>query len=113
MSIVSKLASLKLVALASMMIFTTSVQADCSTFDLRSINSKDKRELIVVNKAKDRSAKLYWLDFNGKKVLYATIPPLGKHKQSTFRTHPWVVENSLGYCDSVFVVENNVEIIVK
>lgn len=85
----------------------------CSTFGLRLVGSNDERELIVVNTARDRSTDLYWIDFDGQKVHYAEIPPSSQHVQSTFRGHIWIAENSLGYCDSVFIVENNVEIRIK
>ncbi len=87
--------------------------AACNTSDMRSIGSNDGRELIVVNAVGDRSAELYWIDFNGKWIRYATIPPNGRHVQQTFRGHVWASVNSYGYCDIVFTVENNVEIIIK
>lgn len=85
----------------------------CNTEGMRSIGSNDGRELIVVNQVGDRSASLYWIDFEGNKKLYATIPPNGRHVQPTFRGHVWISENSYGYCDVIFTVENNVEIIIK
>ena len=85
----------------------------CSTYGLKSVGSNDQRELIIVNQIHDRSANLYWINFNGEKVHYATIPPMGRHVQQTYAGHVWCSDNSYGYCDIVFVVQNNVEIIIK
>ena len=85
----------------------------CNWGNMRSVGSKDGRELIVVNRVGDRSAKLYWIDFQGLPKLYAEIPPNGRHVQQTYRGHVWVSENSYGYCDVIFTVENNVEIVIK
>lgn len=87
--------------------------APCDTGGLRSAGSNEGRELIVHNQVGDRSASLYWIDFAGQKVLYAEIPPNGRHVQQTYRGHVWISENSYGYCDVIFTVENNVEIIIK
>lgn len=91
----------------------TMAEANCNTAGLRSAASNDARELIVINRVADRSAQLSWVDFNGRLVPYANIPPNGRHVQQTYRGHVWVSVNSYGYCDIVFTVENNVEIIIK
>ena len=45
-----------------------------------------------------REVLTMWLDYNGKPVKYAKIAPGGKHSQSTYVTHPWiVVELSSGF----------------
>ncbi len=87
--------------------------AACNTSGMRSIGSNDGREPVVVSAVGDRSAELYWIDFDGKWVRYATIAPNGRHVQQTFRGHVWASVNSYGYCDIVFTVENNVEIIIR
>lgn len=87
--------------------------AQCNTSGMRSASTNDVRELIVVNAVHDRSADLYWIDFDGNWKKYATIAPNGTHRQQTYRGHVWASVNSYGYCDVVFTVENNVEIIIK
>lgn len=87
--------------------------AQCNTAGMRSAASNDVRELIVVNAVHDRSADLFWIDFDGNWKKYVTIAPNGRHRQQTYRGHVWASVNSYGYCDVVFTVENNVEIIIK
>jgi len=94
-------------------IATTNATAQCNWGAMRSASSNDQRLLTVVNQVSDRTAMLYWIDFNGNKVRYAEIPPYGRHVQQTYRGHVWISENSYGYCDVIFTVENNVEIIIK
>jgi len=107
--------SLTLAAAALIALGTGAAEAAgaCDWGAMRSVGSNEGRELIVVNAVHDRSAKLYWIDFNGQPKLYVEIPPNGRHVQSTYRGHVWVSENSYGYCDVIFTVENNVEIIIK
>jgi len=88
-------------------------QAQCSAYGLTSNPSNVQRQLTIFNNVADRSTTLYWINFDGQKVKYATIPPFGRYKQPTCLGHVWVLENTFGYCDSVFVVENNVLIEVK
>ncbi len=112
----SKLAVAAVIAASAVIAATPNAPAEaaaCNTAGMRSIGSNDGRELIVVNAVGDRSAELYWIDFNGQWVRYATIPPNGRHVQQTFRGHVWASVNSYGYCDVVFTVENNVEIIIR
>lgn len=87
--------------------------AQCNWGSMRSVGSNDTRQLTVINAVGDRTATLSWIDFNGNKVRYAQIPPNGRHVQQTYRGHVWISENSYGYCDIIFTVENNVEIVIK
>ncbi len=88
-------------------------QSACNWGAQRSDGTDTQRELIVVNAVSDRSARLYWIDFDGNPVFYTEIPPNGRHVQGTYYRHVWVVENSYGYCDVIFRVENNLEVVIK
>ena len=102
-------------AAAALGLFATEAVAAgaCRWAGMRSAGSNEARELVVVNQVGDRSARLYWIDFDGQPRFYAEIPPWGRHVQQTYRGHVWVSENSYGYCDVIFTVENNVEIVIK
>lgn len=91
----------------------SAAMAVCDTGGMRSPGTNDQRLITVRNAVPDRSAKLYWIDFQGNKKLYATIPPNGSHTQQTYIGHIWTSENSYGYCDIIFTVQNNAEIIIK
>ena len=95
-----------LITIGVMGVSTIEAEANCSNYGLRSSSSKVKRALTIINAAHDRSANLYWIDFNGQKKHYATIPPLNRQEHSTDNAHVLVVENTYGYCDSVFIVKN-------
>lgn len=63
---------------------------------------------IVVNNKTDATVKLYWLDFNGKRVEYSRggIKAGGSHSQSTYVTHPWVITNANEECLGIYVPED-------
>ena|SRR3990167_633976 len=33
---------------------------------------------------------VYWIDYNGNKTFYKTLPPGGSYEQQTYATHPWL-----------------------
>ena len=92
---------------------TASAQTACNWGMMRSEATDEDRELTVVNRVGDRTANLYWIDFDGNPIFYTSIPPNGRYVQPTLYRHVWVVENSYGYCDVIFTVENNGEIVIK
>jgi len=93
--------------------FVVQAQSACDWGAQRSDGTNSARELIIVNAVGDRFARVYWIDFDGNPVFYTEIPPNGRHVQGTYHRHVWVIENSYGYCDVIFRVENNVEIVIK
>lgn len=60
---------------------------------LRSTNGDLPTTITFVNRAGE-PVKLYWLDYEGKRKLYETIPPGKQTVQPTFVTHPWLVTDA-------------------
>jgi hypothetical protein len=48
----------------------------------------------VNNSASGLSFQVFWLDFNGNRVLYNTLSPGQSFIQQTFLTHPWVIADT-------------------
>jgi tetratricopeptide (TPR) repeat protein len=69
---------------------------------LRSIGSYQGTQ-IVVSDQHPSDVRLYWLDFGGKRKLYATIKPGTQYTQQTFDTHSWVVTDADDKCLAVLV----------
>ena len=46
---------------------------------------------------------LYWLDFDGRRVLYETMAPGQSIAQDTYLTHPWVVTDPAGVCVGIYL----------
>ncbi len=46
---------------------------------------------------------VYWLDYNGQRVIYATLPPGGSYVQSTFLTHPWLITDQSSQCRGIYL----------
>jgi hypothetical protein len=55
----------------------------------------EKTEFTLLNK-RTNLVKVYWIDYTGKPVLYATIPPQGHMVQQTFVSHVWMFEDAKG-----------------
>jgi hypothetical protein len=47
-----------------------------------------------VNNSASLSFQVFWLDYNGNRVLYATLSPGQSLIQQTFLTHPWVIADT-------------------
>jgi hypothetical protein len=63
--------------------------------ELRSTPTHARVRLLVRNRSR-AELKLYWLDFDGARKLYASIPPLGTSFQNTFAHHVWLVTTADG-----------------
>jgi von Hippel-Lindau disease tumor suppressor protein len=54
-------------------------------------------------RATNAELKLYWLDFEGARKLYASIPPLGTSFQDTFAQHVWLVATADGRAQALTI----------
>ena len=61
----------------------------CDITQSKSLSAAVKTEIKFVNKTSG-VVKIYWLDYTGKRVYYATLPPGGSLNQATFDTHAWI-----------------------
>jgi hypothetical protein len=48
------------------------------------------------------SLRIYWIDYNRQRVLYATLAPMASHRQPTYVTHPWLVADANDRCKAIF-----------
>ncbi len=56
----------------------------------------------LVNRT-SREVQVYWLDYEGGRKRYATIPPGGRDSRSTFATHAWLLADAEGKGLAIFV----------
>ncbi|WP_438863992.1 hypothetical protein [Neptunicella sp.] len=85
-------------------IFLTDV--GCESIDtVHSKLSDYKVSINFINKNYPK-ANLYWVDFEGKEVLYNIIDKGKEAIQETFTTHIWVIRDDSGKCLRVFVPSN-------
>ena len=52
----------------------------------------------------NQPVSIYWIDYSGKRVLYAVLQPGQSYVQDTWLSHPWVATNAAGGCLDVFTV---------
>lgn len=48
---------------------------------------------------------LYWLDYQGQRVLYKKLPAGQTYLQGTFVTHPWLLTDAQGACIGIYTPE--------
>jgi serine-type D-Ala-D-Ala carboxypeptidase/endopeptidase len=48
---------------------------------------------------------IYWINYNGERVLYRTLKPKKSYVQQTYTTHPWIVVNKRNHCFGIFMPE--------
>ena len=75
----------------------------------KSINSNTVSSFTVTNNT-SITLSLFWLNFQGTRVLYQTIPSGATISQSTFQTHPWVIADPTGSCLHLFTVTTTLDI---
>ena len=69
---------------------------------LRSHDSKLNTQLTFVNNTTD-SARVYWLNYQGRREFYKSLRPGESFTQDTFATHPWVATDADENCLDVYV----------
>ena len=70
--------------------------------DLRSLASEESLHIVFHNTTQT-PLTLTWLDFNGRRVSYATLPPGESYRQQTYVTHPWLALDADGHCVAAFL----------
>src|SRR5690349_771094 len=71
-----------------------------SEAQLRSISGTTKTAITFQNRRSASNIQIFWLNYSGQRVLFATIVPKQNFTVSTFLTHPWVVTDAQGNCIS-------------
>jgi hypothetical protein len=104
---------LAFIALSFALVTTANAEGAYSYGNMRSLGSDQTREFSVENRSGARTLKLYWIDFEGKPVLYAEIGPRQKVTQQTYFGHLWTVESPGNCCDAIFVVASNLELRIR
>jgi VHL beta domain len=68
---------------------------------LRSLNSDAPAQMQFTNQSRT-TALIYWINFEGKRVLYQKLPTNSSYTQDTYLTHPWVAISRTGRCLGVY-----------
>lgn len=71
-------------------------------WDVKSINSETETFLMFSNDS-GSVVDLWWIDYFGHEVYYASINPGTTHMQPSYATHPWVVRDHISQ-NSVLVL---------
>lgn len=57
---------------------------------IKSIESNYKTRIEFKNNT-DQTIKIYWIDYDGNRKIYASLKENEKFNQNTFLTHPWLI----------------------
>ena len=68
--------------------------------------SGDKNSIIEFVNQTEQPMKLYWLDYNGKRIFKWLLEPLGRHTHYTYKTHPFVVTDTDENAKAIFVAQS-------
>jgi hypothetical protein len=72
---------------------------------LASQPSREPTNIAFINRG-DKPVKIYWLNFQGQRILYnPNLAPGGQHTQQTFVGHNWVVTTLTEQCLGVFTTD--------
>jgi hypothetical protein len=69
--------------------------------DFPSVSSQQATGMTFVNRS-DQVIAIFWLDFQGSRRLYHSLPPGGRIAQDTFIGHNWLIAQSDGRCIGIF-----------
>ena len=84
---------------------------DCSQEKvLHSLGSTASTTITFVNKM-SQPRLVYWLDFHGNRVLYATLQGGQSASQLTYISHPWVVTDGSNNCIAIYMPTPNAQTI--
>ena len=70
--------------------------------EMRSAPTLTRARLVIRNRT-NSELRLYWLDFEGARKLYASIPPLGTSTQDTFAHHVWLLATGNGSAQALAI----------
>ena len=73
------------------------VNPNCHITQARSTEGSTISQIEFVN-ASGTTVDIYWLDYDGNRVLYTTLADGASYPQSTWLTHPWVAVDQAGNC---------------
>jgi hypothetical protein len=69
---------------------------------LRSHDSKLATQVTFLNTSGDQ-ARVYWLNYQGRREFYKSLRPGESFTQDTFATHPWVATDADENCLDVYI----------
>ena len=69
---------------------------------LRSLEFSIPTKMKFTNRSKS-TKRIYWLNYDGVRVLYNKLAPGRSYQQSTYVTHPWVITQKSGDCYAIYL----------
>ncbi len=67
----------------------------------RSLHAQHATEVVFKNNG-TQAVRIWWLNYNAKRVWYQTLAPGESYTQSTYLTHPWIATDKQGRCVGLY-----------
>jgi hypothetical protein len=78
------------------------LQACLQERSVRSLEGSSSTEITFINNSAN-TISTYWIDYEGRRKFYNSVPPGSSYVQPTYVTHPWVVTNSQELCLGLYM----------
>jgi hypothetical protein len=82
---------------------------NCDKVDGIHSTSYDQNAVLTITNYLDSSVMIYWINYQGNRVLYRTLASGESYRQETFFTHVWLAASQDGSCASLFVVDRQTD----
>lgn len=82
---------------------SNSNQMDCGIEGTLKSTSYDTATKLEFMNASVIEIKTFWINYEGHRVYYNSLPPGKSYVQQTYVTHPWVITNRDGKCIAIFL----------
>jgi TIR domain/VHL beta domain len=69
---------------------------------LRSLEANVQTSIVFTNK-ENQPIRVYWLDYDGKRILYGTLETGQVLTQDTYVTHPWLITDAKDNCKAIYM----------
>jgi hypothetical protein len=69
---------------------------------LRSLEGNVQTSIVFTNK-ENRPIHVYWLDYDGKRILYETLGTGQVFSIQTYVTHPWLITDAKDNCKAIYM----------
>ncbi len=74
----------------------------------KSVGHSQEATVIFTNYL-ESEVQIYWINYQGKRVLYRKLAPGDSYRQQSFFTHVWLATNRDGNCVGLFLVDRQLD----
>ncbi len=100
-------------AVAAMLMVTAApagaVTESCDKVDGAHSMTYGQEATITITNYLSNSVHIYWINYQGNRVVYRNLEPGESYRQKTYFTHIWLATVEDGSCASLFLVDRQID----